>query len=98
MSKGGLKTIAGEENEDKFGYVFAVSGPGMLFYYYLSWLLPVFLLISLLLTSHLFLELGRSTISLKVWMRQMPMLHICCLSTHLNHHILTFELPLLSTE
>lgn len=27
-TKGGLKTIAGEENEDKFGYVFAVSGPG----------------------------------------------------------------------
>lgn len=28
MSKGNLKTIANEENEDRFGYVFAVSGPG----------------------------------------------------------------------
>lgn len=24
-----MKTIADEENEDKFGYVYAVSGPGM---------------------------------------------------------------------
>lgn len=29
MSKSGLKTIADEDREEKFGFVFAVSGPGM---------------------------------------------------------------------
>lgn len=29
-ARGGLKTIAYEENEDRFGFVFAVSGPGKL--------------------------------------------------------------------
>lgn len=28
MSKAALKTIAMEENEEMFGFVFAVSGPG----------------------------------------------------------------------
>lgn len=27
-TKGGLKKIADEDNEERFGYVFAVSGPG----------------------------------------------------------------------